>query len=253
MSVLNESVSIKIKQVSHMEWDKKTVKVAARPFHALAYRLKGRADFSDGRINAQTQKGDVFFVPAGCSYSASYSEKNEILVIHFESDLNSKMENYRINNQQIIENLFLKLYNMWKDNKESYWNKMSVFCEIIELINEEQNAERYNKTYEAFLNAVECINQNCLLDDFSVEKAILASHMSSKYFRKLFINKFGITPSKYIITKRLSYAEKLLCTGRYSIKEVAQMSGFADVKYFSRVVKKEYGVPPSKLYKHILY
>jgi AraC-like DNA-binding protein len=50
---------------------------------------------------------------------------------------------------------------------------------------------------------------------------------------------------------RLSYAEKLLSRGRYSVLEVAEMSGFSDVKYFSRVMKREYGVPPSELYKHI--
>jgi AraC-like DNA-binding protein len=60
-----------------------------------------------------------------------------------------------------------------------------------------------------------------------------------------------MTPTKYLVSKRLIHAEKLLSTGKYSIKEVAEMSGFCDVKYFSRVVKKEYGVPPSKLYCHI--
>ena len=39
--------------------------------------------------------------------------------------------------------------------------------------------------------------------------------------------------------------------GYITVKEVAEKSGFCDVKYFSRLVKKEYGVPPSKLYHHI--
>ena len=75
--------------------------------------------------------------------------------------------------------------------------------------------------------------------------------MSDTYFRKLFTEKFKTTPSKYLTEKRLIYAEKLLSTGKYSIKEVSEMSGFGDTKYFCRVVKKAYGVPPSKLYYKI--
>ena len=80
---------------------------------------------------------------------------------------------------------------------------------------------------------------------------VAKAHMSGTYFRRLFLNRFNMTPNKYLISKRLIYAEKLLSSGKYSIKEVAEMSGFCDVKYFSRVVKKEYGVPPSKLYCQI--
>ena len=49
----------------------------------------------------------------------------------------------------------------------------------------------------------------------------------------------------------LIYAKTLLSSGEYSIAEISEKSGFKDVKYFSRVVKKEYGVPPSKLYRRI--
>jgi len=80
---------------------------------------------------------------------------------------------------------------------------------------------------------------------------IAKAHMSDTYFRRLFLNRFNMTPNKYLTSKRLIYAEKLLSTGKYSVNEASEMSGFSDVKYFCRVVKKEYGVPPSKLYCQI--
>jgi AraC-like DNA-binding protein len=95
------------------------------------------------------------------------------------------------------------------------------------------------------------MNENYTNSDFSVDDLVHRSHMSNTYFRKLFLSKYGKTPVKYILSMRLSYAEKLLSHGRYSVLEVAEMSGFSDVKYFSRVMKREYGVPPSELYKHI--
>jgi len=75
--------------------------------------------------------------------------------------------------------------------------------------------------------------------------------MSNTYFRKLFYARFAATPAKYITAQRLILAEKLLASGGYTIKEVAEKVGFDDEKYFSRVVKKEYGVSPSKLYRPI--
>ena len=107
------------------------------------------------------------------------------------------------------------------------------------------------ETTKAFHDAIEYMEKNYTSVECTVEEIVAKARMSNTYFRKLFLRKFNMNPIKYLISKRLIYAEKLLSTGKYSIKEVAEMSGFCDVKYFSRVVKKEYGVPPSKLYCQI--
>lgn len=252
MSILNENISIKIKQVAFLSWDISSVSVAARPYHALAYRLSGAASFSHGSARSSTMSGDVFYMPADYSYHAEYREKNEILVIHFESDLNAKMENYHLNNTHIISLLFQKIYDIWnRKSGEYYYTALSVMCEILQNISAQQTPLFRNKTVTAFENAVEYMENNYTSSDFSVNKMVEKAYMSDTYFRKIFTSRFGMTPIKYLISKRLIYAEKILSTGKYSISEAAEMSGFCDVKYFSRIVKKEYGVPPSKLYQHI--
>ena len=72
MSVINENISVKIKEVLFMSWDIASVQVAARPYHALALRLSGNASFSHGNLNSNTNTGDVFYMPANCSYKATY-------------------------------------------------------------------------------------------------------------------------------------------------------------------------------------
>lgn len=57
----------------------------------------------------------------------------------------------------------------------------------------------------------------------------------------------GQSPSEFIRTIRLSRARELLLTGRYSIPEVSDMTGFSDPKYFSTVFKKYFGHSPSKI------
>lgn len=252
MSVINENISIKIRDVCFMSWDIASVSVAARPYHALAFRLCGSASFSHGNLNSSTNEGDVFYMPSNYAYKATYQKKNEILVIHFESDLISEMENYQLNDSHIISILFHRLYDIWEKKEDGYYySALSVMCEILENISVQKSPSLRNETMKAFENAVEYMKKNYTSNEFSINKMVEEASMSNTYFRKLFCTKFGMTPIRYLITKRLIHAEKLLSTGKYSIKEVAEKSGFCDIKYFSRLVKKEYGVPPSKLYHHI--
>ena len=252
MSVINENISVKIKEVLFMSWDIASVQVAARPYHALALRLSGNASFSHGNLNSNTNTGDVFYMPANYSYKASYQEKNEILVIHFESDLISEMENFQLNNSHLVSMLFHKLYDIWNKKENGYYySALSVMCEILENISVQQFSSLCAETTKAFNNAIEYMEKNYTSVECSVKEIVAKAHMSNTYFRKLFLRKFNMCPIKYLISKRLIYAEKLLSTGKYTIKEIAEMSGFCDVKYFSRAVKKEYGVPPSKLYCQI--
>ena len=252
MSFINENISVKIREVRFMSWDIASVQVAARPYHALALRLCGSASFSHSNLNSSTNAGDVFYMPANYSYKATYQEKNEILVIHFESDLISQMENYQLNNIYIISKLFHRLYDIWNKKENGYYySSLSVMGEILENISCQQSPFLCGATMKAFEEAVEYVEKNYTSNECSVKEMVAKAHMSGTYFRRLFLNRFNMTPNKYLISKRLIYAEKLLSSGKYSIKEVAEMSGFCDVKYFSRVVKKEYGVPPSKLYCQI--
>lgn len=235
-----------------MSWDIASVNVAARPFHALAFRVSGSASFSHGDLNSSTNAGDVFYLPANYSYMVAYPEKNEILVIHFESDLSAKMENYQFNNSHVISMLFHRMYDIWNKKKDGYYfSALAVMCEILENISVQQSRSPHNETMKAFEDAVAYMEKNYTSGECSVKKIVETAHMSNTYFRKLFLNKFSMNPNRYLVLKRLSYADKLLSAGKYSIREVAEMSRFGDVKYFSRVVKKEYGVPPSKLYCHI--
>jgi signal transduction histidine kinase/DNA-binding response OmpR family regulator/ligand-binding sensor domain-containing protein len=59
----------------------------------------------------------------------------------------------------------------------------------------------------------------------------------------------GLTPNEYVIEIRLNKAMDTLKTssGQISIKEVANMIGFRDEKYFSRQFKRRFGILPSQV------
>ncbi len=65
---------------------------------------------------------------------------------------------------------------------------------------------------------------------------------------RLFRQKNGITPHKYLINMRLHAAASLLAShhGSSSISEIARLSGFRNPLYFSRLFRQHYGVSPTQ-------
>ena len=56
-------------------------------------------------------------------------------------------------------------------------------------------------------------------------------------------------PADYIRLIRLKRAAHLLKTEKYTIAEVAEMTGFNDAKYFREVFKRHFKVSPSRYMK----
>lgn len=71
------------------------------------------------------------------------------------------------------------------------------------------------------------------------------SSYTEKYVSALFIKEKKVSFSKYLTYLRIERAKKLLATGIYNVGQVAQLCGFTDQLYFSRVFRKETGCPPS--------
>lgn len=71
-------------------------------------------------------------------------------------------------------------------------------------------------------------------------------HCSTVTLTEHFKNEFGMTIMDYVTEKRMKLAEKLLADTDKSIKEVAILSGFPDVEYFSRCFRRLHSVPPGE-------
>lgn len=66
------------------------------------------------------------------------------------------------------------------------------------------------------------------------------------YFHHLFRNRTGVSPTNYLIRRRLLSAAKLLCEG-VSCTDAAYRCGFSNSSQFSRMFRSQYGFPPSEI------
>ena len=61
----------------------------------------------------------------------------------------------------------------------------------------------------------------------------------------------GMSFTKYLTSKRIQKAKELLADERLSVEQVAEMVGYKDYYYFTKVFKKSTGISPSKYRKHL--
>lgn len=77
----------------------------------------------------------------------------------------------------------------------------------------------------------------------TVDRVLSSSPYSLDYTARLFRNRMGVTPSRYLTLCRVRAAKELLLRGA-SVKEAAWAAGYADELYFSRVFSKNEGLSP---------
>ncbi len=69
-------------------------------------------------------------------------------------------------------------------------------------------------------------------------------HLSERQVNRLFSKEMGVTIMKYLSTLRLEAAAQLLLERQLSIKDVAQTTGFSDVRYFMTMFRRHTGYTP---------
>ncbi len=92
--------------------------------------------------------------------------------------------------------------------------------------------------------AIDYINAN-YTQPLTLEKVAKSTYLSVNQLCRLFSKYCGTTVAKYIMSKRISEAKKLLASGK-SVTETAMLCGFGDYSVFMRVFKKNVGMTPGK-------
>jgi two-component system response regulator YesN len=72
----------------------------------------------------------------------------------------------------------------------------------------------------------------------SQEDVAEAIHLSPSYLSTMFKKEMGISFTDYLTSCRMEEAKKYLKKSTLSINEIAEKSGYADSKYFSRIFQK---------------
>lgn len=97
------------------------------------------------------------------------------------------------------------------------------------------------------IKAIKIVTDNIGNNDFNINIMCQELAMSRTLVYEKLRALTQQSPSEFIRSIKLRRAYELLQTGKYSVTQVAEMTGFNDVKYFSVLFKKYYNCSPSKL------
>ena len=75
--------------------------------------------------------------------------------------------------------------------------------------------------------------------------------MSVSWFIRNFKEYTELTPTQYLLSLRISNAQTLLESTNYNVTEIADIVGYDNPLYFSRIFKKQSGMSPSEFRRQL--
>lgn len=239
MIFLFDELCFQILSVGHFKHESGLFQIKKRPFAALSLRICGTARFELDGQKFVSMPGDVLFIPSDTDYTVDYSV-SESIVLHLTDCNYTHAENLSFHAEVFLRKRFEQLLEAWRKNQSVFRLKAEVYsllCDMSTLAKPRSDAHLNDclaYLEEHFCSASLRLNDLCHAGSFSESS-----------LRRAFYQSFGLSPKQYILEKRLRFAASLLAEERMSVKEAAFATGFTDEKYFSRCMKKKYGVPPS--------
>ena len=217
--------------------------------NALIFRHYGKAEIIRENNSFMLNKNDLTFIPKDFDYTIC-SEDEEIIIIHFTIDSSAvyPFSYIHATHPELFIGLFEKLLSVWKTKPLGYQYKVdALFLSILENIEIQSKTDISSPVHGHIYNAVDYMHKHFADHDFSIDNPAKQSGYCSSYFRRIFKDAIGVSPQSYLTDLRLSYADNLLSSGYYSVKEVAFLCGFDDPKYFSTAYKLKRKKSPSKI------
>jgi len=140
----------------------------------------------------------------------------------------------------------LELAQKLEEDTVCDFEKNLYFYNLISNMSEKAESHNIKNEYipRQIADVLEYIEKN-FLEIESVEDVAERFYMSVATMNRKFREYIALSPYKFLIAKRLSYAEKLLRGGK-SVAEACYACGFNDCSRFIQQFKKKYGMTPLK-------
>ncbi len=229
-------------------------KIENRKINTFVIRATGEVEYNFYNNKLCVKEGEMIFLPKGISYEYKTlsSVPSIYTTINFESDyIDEKPRVYSLDNfcdMEYINNNYSHLWNLGTQAEK--YKCMSVFYNLLSYISIIENSSYSEKRkFNIIEPAVTYLKEHIYDCTFNIDKLHRLCGVSDTYFRQIFVSKFGMTPQKYITSRRLSHAKSIIDSGDFhTLSEVAMSVGFNDPLYFSKAFKKMYGVAPSDVW-----
>ncbi|MBE5733140.1 MAG: helix-turn-helix domain-containing protein [Clostridiales bacterium] len=219
-------------------------KVIGRAYSALSLRTEGEGRFVINGKRFISKPGDVLFIPNNIPYEVEYVNSKSI-VFHFENCNYTEAENITISNFAPIKILFENAMKEWKTRFCINGTKSAVY-NILQTIADEKTPQ-IGIEDKLFIDCVDYIKASFCSPTLSLKQVCKKFFLSEATLRRKFQKYYNVSFIQFLSRLRFDKAFSMLLEGSESVSAIAHACGFEDEKYFSRAIKKKFGVSPSSL------
>lgn len=236
------------------------------------YRPKGRIDyqllyiasgkghfFINGKEEIVTAGHMVLYRPKEIQNYIYYGEdQTEVYWVHFTgSDVKNILKQYCFpssghilytGNLPDYHRIFRRIIQELRLCKPDYEEYLSMLLRELFILVGRQLTDSKKvslQTQQEVALATRYFNEH-FSQNISIAEYASSLHMSTCWFIRSFRQYNGITPMQYILDIRIANAQSLLLTTTYNVTEIAEIVGYDNPLYFSRLFKKQTGMSPSE-------
>ena len=200
--------------------------------------------FSDGH-RLEAMRGDILYLAKDSQYEMQVMERYDFIYadFYFDGDPNRQSDVFKPKDGQETENTFFRLLRKYAEEPDALAEIMELLYRIYQIVVRSRITTYLSNDVRAKIEKARAfISMNLTDPDLSVYALTKKIGMSEAYFRALFKELCGISPSRFITDQRLIRAKELLELRYLSLEEIARQCGFSSASYFCRVFKKSLGI-----------
>ena len=219
------------------------------PTYELIYYAEGESTVSFQGKKYKMEADQLLFLPKGLNntdYSVSVNKAVMLYNIYFDTDIPLPDHPMQFSARTgELKQMYEKLYRTWAGKGENYYYKSIRYTyKIFELLRRQQLALSQPKSSSRLKDCETYMAEHYWDKNFDYGELTRLSGLSYSYFKKLFIQKYGVSPVRQVNRMRINRACELLETGSYSVGKIAELCGFENTYYFSTVFKNHIGLSP---------
>ena len=198
--------------------------------------------------------GSWFLIPAGKKHSFYHVDENYIKKYWFHFDIENLFTMIEFpfcteaKNNKKIKNMFVKIIKGNEGTLHDFLYLKALIIELVALYLSNFEITSFNPPVAIYPDLSPVLqymknNMNKRLTVFELAEIV---HLHPNYFIKLFKEKFGYSPIKYINKIKMETAKAMLIDRSIPISQIMDSTGFEDPAHFSKFFKQYSGYSPKE-------
>ncbi len=160
---------------------------------------------------------------------------------------------FQLSDLKAIERIHMKLIIETQSKQKGYQlfvqsYVQQLFAQIYRQLGENDPSSVSTVTDERILRVLNVLDR-LYYRPLDIEQLAAECNVGRDRFLHLFTKTVGVPPQKYVTALRIKNAKRYLAESDLLVTEIAERCGYPDSMYFSRVFRKQTGLPPTEYRK----